>query len=59
MSNLFSGVRGQKRAVRILSSQLLGDGLSHAYLFTGKEGSGKEYLAKKGCGYSGKYSAGA
>lgn len=46
MSNLFLGVRGQDKAVSVLSAQLKSDNLSHAYLFLGKEGSGKEYLAR-------------
>ncbi|MDD3481281.1 MAG: DNA polymerase III subunit [Patescibacteria group bacterium] len=46
MSALFSQVKGQKRAVNILKSHLASGELSHAYLFLGTEGVGKEYLAR-------------
>lgn len=47
MDKLFFGVRGQSRAVSILSTQLKSGKLSHAYLFLGKEGSGKEFIARE------------
>jgi DNA polymerase III subunit delta' len=40
-------VEGQERVVSVLSSHLETDSLSHAYLFLGNEGVGKEYLAKR------------
>lgn len=47
MGKLFSDIVGQKGAVSILTSQLENDQLSHAYLFLGKEGIGKEFLARR------------
>jgi DNA polymerase-3 subunit delta' len=47
MGKLFSNIKGQDNAVRILASQLSGDNLSHAYIFLGSEGTGKEYLARE------------
>jgi DNA polymerase-3 subunit delta' len=45
MGKYFSDIKGQNSAVRILSAQLESDSLSHAYIFLGAEGTGKEYLA--------------
>lgn len=47
MTKLFSDIVGQKLAVSILSSQLNSDQLSHAYVFLGDEGTGKEFLARE------------
>lgn len=48
---LFADVKGQKRAVNLLMSHLKNDNLSHSYLFIGKEGTGKEFIAKEFAGY--------
>lgn len=48
---LFTDVKGQKRAVNLLMSHLKNDKLSHSYLFIGKEGTGKEFIAKEFTGY--------
>lgn len=47
MGKLFSNIVGQKGAVSILSSQIENGKLSHAYIFLGKEGVGKEFLARQ------------
>jgi len=47
MAKLFRDIAGQKRAVSMLSAHLNSGNLSHAYLFLGQEGTGKEYLAKE------------
>lgn len=47
MAKLFSDIAGQKRAVSILTAHLRSGNLSHAYLLSGREGTGKEYLAKE------------
>lgn len=47
MAKLFSDIAGQKRAISILSAHLGTGSLSHAYLLSGREGTGKEYLAKE------------
>lgn len=47
MGKLFSDIVGQKNAVRVLSAQIESGNLSHAYLFLGDEGVGKDYLAKE------------
>lgn len=46
MSGLFSEIKGQNSAVRILSSQLEAGKITHGYLLLGERGSGKEFLAK-------------
>jgi DNA polymerase-3 subunit delta' len=45
--DLLDKVKGQETAVNILSSQLKSGELSHAYLFVGPEGVGKEFLARE------------
>jgi DNA polymerase-3 subunit delta' len=45
MGKIFADIFGQKNATRILSAQLESGNISHAYLFLGNEGTGKEYLA--------------
>lgn len=47
MAKLFNDIKGQKGVVRILSGQLETENLSHAYLFLGPEGTGKEHLARE------------
>ena len=47
MSNYFKNVVGQSRSTKILASHLDSRLISHAYLFLGREGVGKEYLAKE------------
>lgn len=47
MAKLFSDIAGQKKAVNILSAHINSGDFSHAYLFLGREGTGKEYLAKE------------
>lgn len=47
MSRIFKNIAGQKRAVNILSAHLESGNLSHAYLLIGREGTGKEHLAKE------------
>lgn len=47
MTKLFSDIVGQKLAVSILSSQLNSGQFSHAYVFLGDEGAGKEYMARE------------
>lgn len=47
MAKLFADIKGQDNAVRILSAQLESGNLSHAYIFLGAEGTGKEYLARE------------
>jgi DNA polymerase-3 subunit delta' len=47
MTKLFGDIIGQKRTVRVLDAHLGSGGLSHAYLFLGREGVGKEHLAKE------------
>ncbi len=47
MSKVFTDVYGQKRAINTLSSHLISNNLSHAYLFLGEEGTGKEHLARE------------
>lgn len=44
---LFDNIVGQSGAVRILSAQLETGNFSHAYIFLGKEGVGKEFLARQ------------
>lgn len=44
---LFGKVIGQATAVRVLSSQIKTGDISHAYLFVGKAGVGKEFLARE------------
>lgn len=46
MKKIFEEARGQKTAVSILSSQVVSGNLSHAYIFIGKNGTGKEFIAK-------------
>ena len=41
----FNSVIGQKEAVEILQDEIKDDRISHAYLFSAKEGSGKSKLA--------------
>jgi DNA polymerase-3 subunit delta' len=47
MGKLFSDIVGQDTAVKILTAQLSNDSLSHAYIFLGENGTGKEYLARE------------
>jgi DNA polymerase-3 subunit delta' len=47
MGKLFSNIKGQDNAVRVLTAQLESENLSHAYIFLGSEGTGKEYLARE------------
>lgn len=47
MGKIFSDIVGQDKAVKILSAQLENDTLSHAYIFLGEGGTGKEYLARE------------
>lgn len=47
MAKLFKDIAGQKRAVSMLSAHLNSGNLSHAYLFLGREGTGKERLARE------------
>jgi DNA polymerase-3 subunit delta' len=47
MGKYFPNIKGQESAVRILSAQIDSDMLSHAYIFLGSEGTGKEYLARE------------
>jgi DNA polymerase-3 subunit delta' len=47
MGKYFSDIKGQDNAIRILSAQIDSDMLSHAYIFLGSEGTGKEYLARE------------
>lgn len=47
MKKLFGDIIGQRGVVRLLSAQLETDNLSHAYLFLGPQGTGKEHLAKE------------
>lgn len=47
MARLFKDIAGQKRAINILSAHLSSGNLSHAYLLIGREGTGKEHLAKE------------
>lgn len=47
MKKIFENARGQKNAVSILGSQVSSGRISHAYIFVGKNGTGKEYLAKR------------
>ncbi len=47
MGKLFSDIVGQSTAVKILTAQFESDKISHAYIFIGDEGVGKDYLAKK------------
>ena len=43
----FEGVAGHRRVLRLLESQLQGDHLSHAYLFTGEPQLGKTTVARR------------
>jgi len=43
---LFEEILGQAIPARMLSSHIKSDLLSHAYIFVGKEGSGKEFFAR-------------
>jgi DNA polymerase-3 subunit delta' len=45
--DLFGEIKGQKGAVSRLAAQLKSGEFSHAYLFVGPEGVGKEFLAKE------------
>lgn len=47
MGKYFTDVKGQDSAVKILSAQLSGGNLSHAYIILGPDGAGKEYLARE------------
>jgi DNA polymerase-3 subunit delta' len=47
MGTLFTNIKGQDNAVRVLTAQLENEKLSHAYIFLGSEGTGKEYLARE------------
>jgi DNA polymerase-3 subunit delta' len=47
MAKLFTNIAGQKRAVNLLTAHLASGNLSHAYLLLGREGTGKEHLAKE------------
>jgi DNA polymerase-3 subunit delta' len=47
MGKLFDGILGQKRVITLLSSHVKTGDFSHAYLFSGPNGSGKEYIAKR------------
>lgn len=47
MGKLFKDIAGQKRAVSMLSAHLNSGNSSHAYLFLGREGTGKEHLARE------------
>jgi len=47
MGKYFTDILGQDNAISILSSQLAKKTLSHAYIFLGEEGTGKEYLARE------------
>jgi DNA polymerase III delta' subunit len=44
--DLFGEIKGQKGAVKRLAAQLKSGEFSHAYLFVGPEGTGKEFLAR-------------
>ena len=43
----FEGVAGHRRVLRLLESQLQGDHLAHAYLFTGESQLGKTSIARR------------
>lgn len=45
--SLFDNVKGQDRAIKIVTSHIKSDLLSHAYIFVGREGSGKEFFARQ------------
>lgn len=47
MKKLFQNVVGQEGAISILSAQIESENLSHAYIFSGKEGMGKDFLARQ------------
>lgn len=47
MGKIFSDIIGQDTAVKILSAQFRNGTISHAYIFLGENGTGKEYFARE------------